>query len=100
MKSIIKVLQIKDLTATNYAFFDFDLKKFSLNDYKEIYTFEAEFSTKSNDAIIEFLDRCFQKFNIGNKPIGYLGHSLSVSDIIKIDNDYYYCESFGWKKIN
>lgn len=38
-------------------------------------------------------------------PVGYRARSLSVSDIIRIENmetneiKYYYCDSFGWKDI-
>lgn len=38
-------------------------------------------------------------------PVGYRARSLSVSDIIRVENmetnkiKYYYCDSFGWKDI-
>lgn len=38
-------------------------------------------------------------------PDGYRGHSMSVSDIVRVKNTetntikYYYCDSFGWKDI-
>ena len=53
----------------------------------------------------ELLDRLFVKFNI-NHPLGFTGHSMSVSDIVKVhikgdeDKDrYYYCDVRGWKDI-
>ena len=39
-------------------------------------------------------------------PEGYAGHSMSVSDVVhvlsggKVQNGYYFCMSFGWKKID
>lgn len=38
-------------------------------------------------------------------PVGYRARSLSVSDIIRVEDTktdtvkYYYCDSFGWKNI-
>lgn len=38
-------------------------------------------------------------------PVGYRARSLSVSDIIRVENmeineiKYYYCDNFGWKDI-
>ena len=33
-------------------------------------------------------------------PIGYNGHSLSVSDIVKVEGDgFYFCDRVGFKKL-
>lgn len=32
-------------------------------------------------------------------PIGYYGHSLSVSDIVETDDGCYFCDSIGFKKL-
>lgn len=32
-------------------------------------------------------------------PIGYNGHSLSVSDIVELDDGCYFCDSIGFKKL-
>lgn len=32
-------------------------------------------------------------------PIGYNGHSFSVSDIVEIDDGCYFCDSIGFKKL-
>ena len=33
-------------------------------------------------------------------PVGYNGHSMSVSDVVQInDGDCYFCDSFGFKKL-
>ena len=59
---------------------------------------------KANDDY-ELLERLFVKFNL-NHPFGFMGHSMSVSDIVKIcikgDEDkakYYFCDACGWKDI-
>ena len=63
-----------------------------LSDYKKVWEGETE------DTGTE-LDDLFQKFNIGKRPEGYTGHSLSVSDVVKMDGKYYYCDSYGWEQI-
>ena len=41
-----------------------------------------------------------------NRPESFTGHSLSVSDIVEIENSdivekcFYFCDSFGFKKID
>lgn len=32
-------------------------------------------------------------------PVGYNGHSLSVSDIVETDNGFYFCDSIGFMKL-
>lgn len=50
------------------------------------------------------LEDVFRKFNIGERPTDFTGHSLSVSDIVEIldeeNKGAYFCDSFGFKKIN
>lgn len=51
------------------------------------------------------LEDVFEMFNI-NHPKEYKGHSLSVSDIVKVvghkevEDGYYFCDSLGWKKLD
>jgi len=50
----------------------------------------------------DLLNRLFEIFNL-NHPEGYRAHSMSVSDVVRIDDGnnikYYYCDSFGWVDI-
>ena len=50
----------------------------------------------------DLLNHLFEIFNL-NHPEGYRAHSMSVSDVIRINDGneikYYYCDSFGWKDI-
>lgn len=51
----------------------------------------------------DLLDYLYEVFNT-NHPVGFQGHSMSVSDIVRVrdeDNNimYYYCDSFGWKDV-
>lgn len=45
------------------------------------------------------LEDVFCAFNRGRAPDGYKGHSMSVSDIIVNDVGAFYCDCFGFKRI-
>lgn len=60
-------------------------------DYKKVYTGEIE-----NDAD---LDKIYMIFNIGRRPEGYKGRSLSVSDVVEMDGKFNYCDDFGWEEV-
>lgn len=49
------------------------------------------------------LEDVFRLLNTGRFPEGYLGRSLSVSDVCEVitngQSDFYYCDSVGFKKI-
>lgn len=65
--------------------------------YEEVYNGTLE--GKSPNRVLEKL---FTMFNT-NHPSDYTGRSMSVSDIVKIDDGldtrYYYCDSFEWEEI-
>ena len=85
---IYKILQLKSIEKTPYAFVDFDIAKdhgFDLNDYRVVYQGQIEAPTHERA-----LDDLFVKFNI-NRPEDFHGHSMSVSDIVKINGINYYC---------
>lgn len=44
------------------------------------------------------LDDIFERFNI-DLPRGYAGRSLSVSDIIELNDEKWYVDSFGFKRL-
>jgi hypothetical protein len=45
------------------------------------------------------LDEVFEKFN-SDIPATHSGHSLSVSDIVEADGEFYFCDNTGWEHIN
>lgn len=53
---------------------------------------------------MDLVNYLWEVFNT-NHPDGYRGHSMSVSDVILVQNietnekKYYYCDSFGWEDI-
>lgn len=61
--------------------------KFDFSLYNKVYTDYVD------DCIT--LDDIFEKFNI-NRPDDFYGHSLSVSDLIVINNKIFYVDRFGF----
>ena len=93
-----KILQFKDIKKVNYAFMSYDFAKahnFSLDDYAIIYEDEIE----AGRYIENTLENIFTKFNI-DRPKDFNGHSMSVSDIVMLDSEYWYVDTFGFKKLN
>jgi Antirestriction protein len=45
------------------------------------------------------LDEIYMKFNMEDRPSNFTGHSLSVSDIVSVNGNYHYCDSFGFKAL-
>lgn len=109
----IKIFQIdNDRDVEQVKFLGLDsLKKFQASEainasiYDKVY--EGAF-TPSNWArnVSEVLEDVHRKFNVGEKPLDYYGHSLSVSDIVQIsdastpeNNGFYFCDHFGFKHV-
>jgi hypothetical protein len=63
--------------------------------YKKVY--EGDINIKYNSEQ-EILDSLFELFNIKH-PNDFKGHSLSVSDLIILEDRAYYCQPMGWKEI-
>jgi len=81
----------------NYAYKHLDwIDRVHPEYYKK--TYEGNIETSSTD-VMDILEELFTELNI-NHPADYKGHSLSVSDIVEIDNHYYYCDAYGWKEID
>ena len=88
-----KIYQLKN---KDLLFLPYIESKFDFNNYKEVYSGTLE---NISDNIFENLENIYRKFNIAH-PEDFVGHSLSVSDLVEINNELYYCDSFGWTKIN
>lgn len=98
MKYII--YQIEDIENVSYAFRNWDAAKSKLKfeDYKKVYYGIDDEKIESK----ALLEKLFEEFNI-DYPEDFMGHSLSVSDIVMLTDgnryDYYYCDTFGWVDI-
>ena len=99
----LQILQLKRTPELrNYMFTSMSLLeklnlKVDLNNYNEVYMDDLYSSIFSKN--IDILEEIFQKFNMGQKPESYKGHSLSVSDIVVLDGVNYYVDSFGFIKL-
>ena len=67
---------------------------FNFQDYKKVY--DGVITAQTTD--VATLEEIFEIFNIRH-PEDFHGHSLSVSDVVVLDNAMYYCDSIGWQKI-
>ena len=84
----------EEVNYMKYAFAHLDwIDEVKASNYKEVYSGEID-----GDDVYAVLEALFTKFNI-YWPEDFHGHSMSVSDIVKIDNKYYYCDSIGWKEV-
>lgn len=65
----------------------------NIEEYNNLYEGEIE-----GESELDACENVYKKFNL-NRPEDFKGHSLSMSDIVKVNENYYYCDSFGFKKI-
>ena len=94
---IFRILQIKDIEATDYAFRGYDENKFKLEDYEVKYCKETDaFDSKSDQEVLDFL---FYIFNMAI-PNDFEGHSLSMSNLVALESEgkvrLYYCDLCSW----
>ena len=67
----------------------------NLDEYETVYTGHIE----PNAMVDATLEDIFVMFNL-NRPDDYRGRSMSVSDLVVLEEtDTYYCDSVGFKKI-
>jgi hypothetical protein len=78
----------------DYAFRGYNANKFSMDDYELIYSDNITIKDTSHHMYV--LEDLLEIFNC-EIPEDFTGRSLSVSDIIQLDDKYYYCDDFGWK---
>ena len=90
-----KIKQIKDIRNCEYAFSHYNRCKdqINLDDYEVVYEGELECSE-----ISEALEELFEIFNIRH-PEDFKGRSMSVSDIVEVDGENYYCDAVGWVEL-
>lgn len=62
--------------------------------WRNYYTLVWEGNTE-----FQTLEEIFMEFNF-HRPSDFKGHSLSVSDIVKTPDGYFYVNSIGFKKID
>ena len=93
----IKIYQIQFIGDCSYSFmsWDFAKDKFNINDYTLVAEYEEE-DYKDNF----LLNEIWEKGNNGELQCQFPNmYSISVSNIIEIDNKKYYVDSFGFKEV-
>lgn len=71
------------------------LKRMGMNFDSSVYKVVYEGTMDVEDA-----EDVYTLCNIGQKPNGYKGHSLSVSDIVLMDGKYMFCDSVGFVDVS
>ena len=95
-----KSFEIWQLPITNDGvFLGFDSQK--TLPCKEVYKKVYERTDTVQDIWVDerYLECLFGEFNTDH-PADYTGRSLSVSDVVTINGVAYFCDSFGWKKLD
>ena len=96
MKHKFSIYQLQDTNPKAFMWLDFvneNLGGVDFNEYNKVY--EGEITGDNTNVMLENL---FEIFNLRH-PEDFLGHSLSTSDIVVLDDVKYYCDSFGWQII-
>ena len=92
-----KILQIKDIANTAYAFRPYVQTLFNIEDYDLRFTGQAQ-----DYPDLELCDAIYHFFNCG-QPANFSGHSLSISDLIQLESEdeirLYYCDLIGWIRL-
>lgn len=65
--------------------------------YRNIY--EGPVEVESDASVSNVLESIYETLNIGNRPEGYSGWSLSPSDIVGYGGKQYYVEPFGFTEL-
>lgn len=93
----VSIYQIEDIEHVDYAYRSFDKSKFNFNDYKKVYEMDVDDTGKIYADILEELYVIFNQPTL--MPKDFRGHSMSISDVVYIDNKGFYCDAFAWSNI-
>ena len=103
----ITILNIRSLDTIDYAFSGWHIAKdkFNLNDYRVVWVGGTNRKMLRDDDYTDVCEDLFARTNIpGNALDDFYGHSMSVSDVVIISSvdgmRAYYCDTFGWQRID
>lgn len=90
------IYHVKDEKWRDLAFRSYDdiMKEFGVInrwDYECVYAFKSKKPLS--------LDDIYYIFNM-QLPSDYMAHSMSVSDVVETPDGFYFCDSFGWQKLD
>ena len=101
---VASVFQLKDPAMCDYAFRNYAVAKKSLS--PRDYDRSCRWLVDNNVfGVYDVLEGLFNSMNNEPKAMKFLKHSLSVSDIVVLEEDSglyagtYYCDDFGWGQI-
>lgn len=91
--------QIFQLTDKTHLF---DPLRWWKNDKPEMGMYDLKYTgtveKQEGVTVYGVLEHIYHKFNV-ERPKDFNGHSLSVSDVVGLDGEYYFCDSIGFKKL-
>ena len=99
-KMNIRVFQInseKDMKDLEFRDYDFTMSEGGVDPciYQQVY---------GGIAYAQNLEELFMQCNTGKTPLGFCGHSMSVSDVVEIcdgkDRGFYFVDSIGFKRLD
>ncbi|MEJ1517825.1 YodL domain-containing protein [Bacillus cereus] len=95
----IKIYQLKDMEFATKLIEIYTNSNVTIlrDNYKLMYEYEDKSLLGNSDMGI--LNHIWNKFNDENRPNGDKMRSLSISDIVGINDNYYFCNLLGWKKV-
>ena len=94
----IKVFQIvseRDKRSVKFAGLE-EMKKYQVSDKVNAALYEEVFD---GDVDRDTLEGVYELLNTDPQPL-YRGHSMSVSDIVKTEEGFFYCDRYGFKTVN
>lgn len=86
-----EIFQVKHECIGKCGFLPYDPEIAKMENYESVY--KGKIKMKGTPE--QLLELLFRKFNIDH-PDGYAVRSMSVSDIVALDGNMYYCNPVGW----
>jgi hypothetical protein len=99
MKLKFELYQVNAENRRGFAFEGLDFLKIvgetvKLERYDKVYAGERGYVTTP-----QFLEDLYTEFNM-NHTKDFTGRSMSVSDLVSVNGNYFFCDSYGWKEVN
>ena len=91
----LKESEMEDYFSLSYDDLEWKEEEGNFGLMKEHYNKVFEGILQSGDNIEVALERLFEIFNC-ERPIGFQGHSMSVSDVVVINGRSFYCDIVGF----
>lgn len=91
----IRIYQVKKECSRDFGFMRYEWfqKQGHEKMSRDMYNLVFDGNTNEKD-----LEGVYEEFNLRH-PEGFKGHSLSVSDLVENEEGLFFCDSFGFKKV-